>query len=93
MAVAYTLNRKFGNNLMCHPVDSRAIVFSSPRRTLEQFLFQRAKRNLARQTKMVARAVLTLLLAVAVAAVSSVPNEREKRGLLQDMFGSLHRVS
>ena len=91
MAVAYTLNRKFGNNLMCHPVDSRAIVFSSPRRTLEQFLFQRAKRNLARQTKMVSRAVLTLLLAVA--AVSSVPNEREKRGLLQDMFGSLHRVS
>ena len=90
MAVAYTLNRKFGNNLMCHPVDSRAIVFSSPRRTLEQFLFQRAKRNLARQTKMVARA-LTLL--AVVAAVSSVPNEREKRGLLQDMFGSLHRVS
>ena len=39
---------------------------------------------------MVPRALTFALLA---AVVTAVPNEREKRGLLQDMFGSLHRVS
>ena len=37
---------------------------------------------------------LTLLLVVVAAAVATaVPNTREKRGLLQDMFGSFNRVS
>ena len=35
---------------------------------------------------------LTLLLVV-VAVATAVPNQREKRGLLQDMFGSFNRVS
>ena len=40
---------------------------------------------------------LTLLLVVVAAAMASAghpaPNQREKRGLLQDMFGSFNRVS
>ena len=36
---------------------------------------------------------LTLLLVVVAAIATAVPNQREKRGLLQDMFGSFNRVS